>query len=294
MTTQDLTDYETLPLYDVIKNLAKETKKPLAFWIYTIAKAACTEDEPSADSNAQPLMLRPDKNWKIQDGYEEIELDQTDHCSWMDDRFPGLRERGRDHINKLRGSSGYSSYQKKPIFIDWRLEFSALAWVFTECPRVPVDDGVFLGIDTDFKEEGIVLHRTDFRAWCEASDYALPRFWFGEDERQKPEQSGGKSKTSPPEQNSNRGRTKTDALKALMVKLVQNGCEPNVESVWLALLEECGKPGSCIVHGDKLEDRETKKGPVICWRTNNEKIKHLNKDALEVRLKRYREAGLIP
>ena len=238
MVTQDLSDFEVLPLYDIAKHMAAETQKPLTTWLYRIIKdrlIVCYQHESGYGVNSAISCMR-----KIETSLLPSEEDYT--------------------IKLI--SVGRLHHHEEPK----RLKIS-------------------------LKEQlaNVTISRSCFRTWCEASGYALPRFWFGEGE--------SSTATQPPHKVTDRNhadgnnlppKTRTDALKALILKLVEEGCKTDVESVWLALGEKAGRD-SCIICCSQGE-----KGPEVLWQSADGKQNHLNKKALGGRLKSYRRAGLIP
>lgn len=188
MTILDLSDYETLPLYDVIQNLSIETGKPIGLWLFRIAQAVCTKNEPLNDSNIVHLMLRPDDRWKVLTGYKKIEKKPRNVDSWMDTRFGGLRERTEHRFNDLSANvtveAGDRDGNEVAVFDFWVVEHSVLTSFLSKNVSPPIKEECWKGMNNNLKKEGVVLHRSDFREWCRNSSYDLPRFWYTDKDRQ--------------------------------------------------------------------------------------------------------------
>lgn len=177
MTTPNLPDfsdpeYETLPIYTVAETLALETGKRIGLWLWRIACSACTQEEPAHDSNSPSLILRPDEKWGIPKSKRE-NVYQPRTPGWINSRltYPDHSRISHSRLVEYRTL--------------WNLQESILNRFLSNFNTPPVDDRAFQGIDISLHKEGVCLYRNDFQKWCEASGYALPRFWFG-DEAPKP------------------------------------------------------------------------------------------------------------
>ncbi|MBW2185881.1 MAG: hypothetical protein JRG71_05605 [Deltaproteobacteria bacterium] len=180
MTIQNLLnltapEYEIVKIYDVIQNLSIETNETFSLWLLRIARSACPLGESLSNCDIVPLTLRPDEKWGIPKTRRETTYRQS-RPSWFDGSAP--MERAGSHL---------INYHE-----NWNFKESVLSWVCTEYAYPPSDDRVFKGIDINFINEGIVLYRSDFREWCLASNYPLPRFWFA-GQTENPEKTKGQA-----------------------------------------------------------------------------------------------------
>ena len=173
MTTSNLPDfsdpeYESLPIYTVAENLSLETGKSVGLWLWRMAKGACVEE-----TSLPVLRLRPDKNWGIpKSKRQEVYKPRT--SNWVNSFLTYPDHSMVKHSELVRYKT------------TWSIQESSLTLFLSKFNAPPVDDRDFQGIDINFKREGIVLHRTDFRSWYELSGYSpLPIFWFGEAEQAK-------------------------------------------------------------------------------------------------------------
>lgn len=157
MTDQipDLSDFENLPLYDVVKNLAIETRKPRSLWLYRIARSACTEKEPLNDVTVSPLRLFPEDHWCI------IQVFNTRTI-----RSHGIG--GDFEIKPGRAPKRFES-------TTWQLKDSGLRAYknLQDVHEVP-------HTETVLETEGVTINKKEFAKWCLASGYPLPKFWFGD------------------------------------------------------------------------------------------------------------------
>ncbi|WP_321532547.1 hypothetical protein [uncultured Desulfuromonas sp.] len=172
MTTSNLPDftdpeYEILPLYIVSENLALETGKSIGLWLFRIIQAVHPYNEPPRDSNSTRLILRPDKKWGTIKSREEVKYgNQNRKPLWFDPYAP----------KEVVATYSVEYYD----YGSWDIRESILNWFLSTFSTPPINDWEFQGIDIRLNKEGVCLHRNDFRAWCLASNYPLPRFWFGE------------------------------------------------------------------------------------------------------------------
>jgi hypothetical protein len=164
-------EYEILPFYTVVETFSFETGKHIGLWLWRLARSACTEDNLPYDKNIIPLILRPDKKWKIIKSKRKETYRPKSFTIWSDPWAP-----------MERAGSRLIYYD-----VPWSLEESVLNSFLSAFVNVPVDDRSFKGIDINLKSEGVCIHRADFKEWCIDSEYPLPRFWFGNaaDEQQK-------------------------------------------------------------------------------------------------------------
>lgn len=155
----DFSDCPCLQLYKLLTELKKETKKPVTIWLHKIAIAATIDPEVTSKN----LRLRPDDTWRIFLGWERKKhYRKTGTVNrWGDN--PPSREYAGSHPETIDG--------------EWKIESSYL----TQFKNVPDNPEEPLGLKLNLDFEGIKIYRDDFRTWCLASGYNLPRFWFPEE-----------------------------------------------------------------------------------------------------------------
>jgi len=268
MTTPELTDFSDfliLPFYEVASQLAKETRKPITFWLFTLSSSACTEKEPPAGNTTVPLFLLPDDSWQI------IQAPP---------RQRRIRSYGLGPDGKMINPAGL--VRAENTVIEWKIKKSCLCILRQKHSPYETD-----GTREALELEGVSIYRPEFYEWCNNSNYELPRFWFTDEERQRISKltTPTRSQTPPPPPQK---KVRMNPLKALILKLIQEGIKADKESIWLALIDKAGED-SCIICG--TQDGE---GSVIQWQTANGKITKINKNAVAQRLKTYRTEGLIP
>lgn len=164
MPKYDLSAYKTIRLYLLLHELQTETEEPLVLWLHRIACAV----DPFM-KHGQRLKLRPDENWKVSRTREERIIVPVGDPHGSLARFAGMRD--------------------VTYWDPWEFDRSALI-IFTE---PPIDIREAPGLESRLKDEGIQIHRDDFRTWCQSAGYPLPRFWFPEEQRKHVPSSGKQS-----------------------------------------------------------------------------------------------------
>ncbi|MBN2646128.1 MAG: hypothetical protein JXR59_11730 [Desulfuromonadaceae bacterium] len=130
--TIDLTDFEVLPIHDVAKHMAEETKIPLTAWLHRLIKSrliVCYQHESGYGVNGAIGSMK-----KVEDCLYPSEDDYAIRLINLHSMFNKTEPRGPRETTKT--------------------------------------------LKEQLKD--VTVSREQFRAWCEASGYDLPRFWFGE------------------------------------------------------------------------------------------------------------------
>ena len=155
MPSRNLSGFSKLPLYELLQELEKETGEPFIMWLHRISLAVAPDN-----NGRQKLILRLGASWRLPSHYEErVETYEPLHNS---------RTNRRDI---------YEHRWKELIFVPWSLEVfdkSILSHFVCE----PQSTNVPRNLEAKLKEEGVQIHRDDFRSWCVSAGYPLPRFWF--------------------------------------------------------------------------------------------------------------------
>lgn len=139
---QDLTDFETLPLYDVAKHMAAETRPPLTSWLYRIIKGGVIVCLNHYAGNGAMFDI------EMMDQIAENPLPSEEDYSVKLIRVSGFFNR-------------FSNNSKVPTIVG------------NEKPEPHIRT-----LKEQLKE--ITINREHFRAWCESQEYPLPKFWFGD------------------------------------------------------------------------------------------------------------------
>ena len=151
MPKNNLSAYRTIRLYRLLHELQTETGEPLVLWLHRIACAV----DPFI-KHGQRLRLRPDESWKVSRVKEERIIVPVASPHGGLARFAGMRD--------------------VTYWDPWEFDRSALI-IFT---KPPIDIHEPPGLESRLNDEGIQIHREDFRAWCETAGHQLPHFWFSE------------------------------------------------------------------------------------------------------------------
>lgn len=155
----DLSGRQKLLLSELLEYLNNETGKPIVDWLHKIVLAI----DPNGNSKHK-LAIRPDKTWGIQ----KFRIEPIYSTPWTD-----------AYVSNPRGAR-YTGDRHVPYLTLWNFEESILASYTTEPQSIQEPRGLSHALNT----EGIKIHSDDFRAWCEAIEHPLPKFWFSETKQQ--------------------------------------------------------------------------------------------------------------
>jgi len=162
MTAEYFSDFPELPFYEVARQLAKRTRKPITFWLFTLSNSACTEKEPLTDSTVIPLLLLPDDSWRNRQ---------------EEPRQRRIRSYGIGPDGEMINSRSRIDFENTNN--EWELSRSSL-----QILKRTYSPYEITGTREALEYEGIVIKRVRFCRWCLHSGYPLPRFWFTDEERQ--------------------------------------------------------------------------------------------------------------
>ncbi|MFO7831098.1 MAG: hypothetical protein R6V18_03820 [Desulfuromonadaceae bacterium] len=248
----DLTPFENLPIYEVAQEWERETNRPIIIHLHEMALAISQGSLKIEISDSMKLVER----WEKQKKYRNASP------SWFWNE----------------SSRVVSSIRNVPIYTKWTPDKSRCIQHLKNPPNSRIEP---TGLKGALYKEQINIKREHFRAWCESKEYPLPKFWFGDSKQVE-------HSTSPHEEHNSREKPEStphtermDPLRALIVKVLQEGISSDPESVWLALLDRKGD-------GTIICSHEDEKGTVIKWKDSEGNFKTLTKRALRGRIQRLK------